>query len=398
MKMEYLLVKGKDDFCQDEEQFKNLLSSNTRVTLYKNTLEADHKQLSYDIDMYDVVASKETVFHLTFNAEQEKEEEQIDALECAESVLRRINEKVDVFRINTIWDDVSMYYGRKLYPEIIEIEALLRKIIYLFMIKNVGSTWVKKQTPEAARKSIEKTMQKNQLDENSMDIDVLTYADFGTLDVFFSSKYSLKSDYDNLFKILKAKSSFTSEEINALIEQYELKSNWERYFADKIHINSLSEKWSQLYNYRNKVAHTKKLFKSEYKKAKDIIDELKPAFIECLTKLNEINMTEEQSEAVEDVAEQTIVPKTGHTWSNIENGSILYSASISPIISGGNLIGKDGFLNNTILLKNHETISADFSKYLVGCDKSSVNLEFDDTNISPQIDLDSTTKKNNLKG
>ena len=80
MKLEYLLVKIRDDFCQDIEQFKSLLSSNTRLVLHDDTLEADHKVLSYHIVKYDVESSKETVFHITFQAEQEKEAEQVAAL------------------------------------------------------------------------------------------------------------------------------------------------------------------------------------------------------------------------------------------------------------------------------------------------------------------------------
>ena len=33
MRIRYLLVKSKDDFCQNIEQFKNLLSVNSRSTI-----------------------------------------------------------------------------------------------------------------------------------------------------------------------------------------------------------------------------------------------------------------------------------------------------------------------------------------------------------------------------
>lgn len=338
MKSEYLLVKGKDDFCQDIEQFKNLLASNTRLVLNGNTLEADQKKLTYSIVMYNVTASKETVFHLTLEATQEKEEEQVVALESAEAVLRRINDKVGSFQINTIWDDVSMYYGRKLYPSIIEVEALLREIIYLFMIKNVGSKWLKEQSPEEVKSAIKKTLQKNQIEEPYPDTDALIYADFITLGWFFFSKYPLKSDYQNLLQTLKREENLTQEKINELIEQYESKSNWDRYFADKITVEKLSEKWTELYNYRNKVAHTKKILKDEYKKAKAIIDELKPAFLECLKHLNSINMTEAESEAVEDVAEQTIAPRTVYVMGGKDGNSLLYTSS-SPVINS-DIIGE----------------------------------------------------------
>lgn len=109
MKIEYML-KGKDDFCQTVDQFNSLLSSNTRVVLKDHTFETDHRSVDYSVEMYEVESSKETLFKVTFDVKQEKEEEQILALESADNVLRRINEKIKAFQINTIWDDVSMYF------------------------------------------------------------------------------------------------------------------------------------------------------------------------------------------------------------------------------------------------------------------------------------------------
>lgn len=80
------------------------------------------------------------------------------------------------------------------------------------------------------------------------------------------------------------------------------------------------------------MAHTKKILKDEYKKAKAIIDELKPAFLECLEHLNSINMSEAESEAVEDVAEQTIARKTVYVMGGKDDNSLLYTSS-SPVIN-----------------------------------------------------------------
>lgn len=104
MNLEFLFIKTKDDFCQNINQFKNLLSSNTRLVLKDNSLEADHLELSYKIVMYDVTASREVIFHLYLEAKQKEEENQVLALEKAESLLKRINDQVGVFQINTIRD------------------------------------------------------------------------------------------------------------------------------------------------------------------------------------------------------------------------------------------------------------------------------------------------------
>lgn len=330
MKIEYMLVKGKDDFCQTVDQFNSLLSSNTRVVLKDHTFEADHRSVDYSVEMYEVESSKETLFKVTFDVKQEKEEEQILALESADNVLRRINEKIKAFQINTIWDDVSMYYVRKLYPAIIEVEALLRQIIYLFMMKNVGSKWLKEQSPEEVKKSIKSTLEKNN-QSSYPDTDALIYADFVTLGWFFFSKYSLKSDYQTLIKKFRENENMEAEKLTELLDQYESKSNWDRYFADTIAVDDLSDKWNKLYGFRNQVAHTKKITKTDYNAACAIIDELKPAFLQSLQLINTISMTVEESEAVEEVAEQTIAPKTVIVRGGREGNPLLYSNGYSQI-------------------------------------------------------------------
>ena len=101
-----------------------------------------------------------------------------------------------------------------------------------------------------------------------------------------------------------------AEKLTELLDQYESKSNWDRYFADTIAVDDLSDKWNKLYGFRNQVEHTKKITKTDYNAACAIIDELKPAFLQSLQLINTISMTVEESEAVEEVAEQTIAPKT----------------------------------------------------------------------------------------
>lgn len=310
MKLEFLFVKGKDDFCQNVQQFKNFLLSNSRLTMNENILQVDHKELSYNIVMYEVDVSKEIIFHLFLEAKQEKEEDQVEVLQCAETILRRINDKIGCFQINTIWDDVSMYYGRKMYAPIVEVESLLRSIIYIFMLKNVGSKWLKEQSPEEVKNDIKRTLHKNKINDAYPDTDALVYADFITLGKFFFAKYSLKTDYQQLLQTLKTEEISRGETLNSLLEQYESKSNWDRYFADKITVSDLPEKWSNLYEYRNMVAHTKKISKEDYQKAKKITDELRSAFLKCIELLNTINVTEQETDAIEDVAEQTIAPKT----------------------------------------------------------------------------------------
>ena len=130
MKIEYLLIKPNNDFCSNEEQFICLLKSNKRIAIDNEHIKLSKCSFDYTLKSSEV------------NWKKNKE---IINEECGNQ-----------FKINTIWDDVSIYYSQKLYPAMIEIENVLRKLIYRFMIKTVGSSWFSYSTPLSVKDAMKK--------------------------------------------------------------------------------------------------------------------------------------------------------------------------------------------------------------------------------------------------
>lgn len=310
MEVEYLFIKKEDDFCNDIEGFKNLLLTNNRITIDDKILHIGKCDFNYFLRKQNIEKVKEISFYLCIKSiEGMPEDKQISSLERANTVIRRIVEKYKDFYINTIWDDVSIYYGEKLYPHIVNIENLLRKIIYRFMIKILGSQWVEQALPKEVKESIQKTLEKNkESQENVHNIleDCLYSADFIQLGLFFFNKYSNKNDFQRLIRDLKSKEKLTKSEIEKLVQPYESMSNWDRYFSDKLNIENLWENWKQLYGYRNKIAHSKIIDKKDYDVAMSIIKKLKVAFNKCLDCIDEVEVTPDECEMIKTVANQTI--------------------------------------------------------------------------------------------
>ena len=145
-----------------------------------------------------------------------------------------------------------------------------------------------------------------------------------------------------------------------MLEQFETKSNWERYFADKIHIDDLETKWEKLYTYRNHVAHSKCIRKAEYQNALEIIEELQPAFDECLKVIGDVEITEAQSQAVEKVANATIgVPsylRSKIDLSDFDDTLRLYQILDSCTLDeNGKVIAINPILEDTKLLSRDES-------------------------------------------
>lgn len=331
MTIEYLLVKKQDDFFSTEEEFLNLLKTNARIKIKDTKIQFSKASLTYKLSKDEVPEKKEIIFHFTVSVEKE---EQISKLEEFDSLLRRINSECGKqFVIDTIWDDVSTSYTQKLYPQMVEIENLLRKLIYRFMIQTVGMTWFDKAVPSEFKKAITETAEKNNIEVTE---DHLYYADFIQLCVFLFEAYSLKPKENLIRELKKAVDEKASEEkYTELIETYDPKSNWERYFSDKIEIDKLDEKWRKLYKFRNQVAHAKRMRKKECDEAIALIEELKPAFVRGLEHVNEVQLTEEETETVKVAAKEVMtVSEYASLW---PRDSVITSVGYVKVTDDGTL-------------------------------------------------------------
>lgn len=125
MRMEYIFIKPADEYLTSKDMFRNFLSSNMRITfkidnaLNEEILMFDNKELDYRLECMEAEQSKELFFHLVVEIEED-EEKDVNVLEDFDKLIKKINEKCgNQFLINTLWNDVSMYYGKKLYPIIL---------------------------------------------------------------------------------------------------------------------------------------------------------------------------------------------------------------------------------------------------------------------------------------
>jgi len=260
MKIEYIIIKKEDDFCDSVERFKNLLSTNSRITFENSKIKFGNVALDYSIKTEKIQNEKERIFQLVFISNNSDESRSVKHLEKIDKLFKRIIRKSGIkFNLNTIWDEVSQYYCKSCYPRINEIENLMRKLIFRFMIKNIGSDWVKKSFPQKLRENVEKIAEKNE-----------------------------------------------AEGLLEKVKEFQPKSNWERYFSSIIKIDDLEDKWRKLYKYRNKVAHNKPLTKDDNKNIVSISEEIKKALSKVLDGLDDIIVDNSDKEMVSEVAKDSI--------------------------------------------------------------------------------------------
>lgn len=152
-------------------------------------------------------------------------------------------------QIETLWDDVSLYYSQKAYPYIHKIENLMRKLITYFMLTKVGKDWVNTASPGTIKKQIDSRKKQN--------IDVLFQVDFIHLGDLLFKSYTSKS-IEELFDLAETQEDPEEFNIETVLE-FKPRSNWDRYFSEIVDCEAeyLNKRWKQLYELRCDIAHNK---------------------------------------------------------------------------------------------------------------------------------------------
>ena len=307
MYIEYLLVKkSSNELVCTKELFNNYLMSNSSIIIKDDEISYDNTVYKYVIVTSYVENEKENVIFNIIISLVGENKKNAQKLEQLDSVIKKTLKRLgDLFIVNTIWNGFSIYYGKKLYPDIVDIENKLRKIIYKFMIKTLGREWFSGTVPTRIQNNINNNAKNNK--EKIKESDQLYYANFNDLSKFMSEEYSIYQFNDDSLDEIKNISNKTSiDEIKSslenLIAKYQKKSNWERYFSEIIDKESI-ESFAKLYNYRNPVAHSRIILFEEYVAAKKIIDELEESFDKCLDMIGNIEVSEIEAAAVKTMAD-----------------------------------------------------------------------------------------------
>ncbi len=314
MKIEYILIKHKNDFCQTARGFINYLFSNERLDSLEcsassknaesGSFHFNKKRLNYDLMVINPdFNDREICFKFTVEVENNSKNS-AEILDQFDEFLLRVNKEFgSKFHINYIWDELALYYGKDLYQYIAKVENKLRAVINLMMFKTNGLKWLKENTPKEVKSSVEKRT------ENETE-NYLQNADFIKLGNFLFDNYQLQSDGTQAVKAFQTLKKTNNEDLEKTIDKYiklfEYKSNWERFFSDLIQVDNLKQKWDELYNYRNIVAHSKKMRKKEYDRAIIICKELINVFDSSIDKINSIVFDNDEAGGIQVFTDNTM--------------------------------------------------------------------------------------------
>lgn len=289
LKVEYLIfIDNQSIKSSDAKTFNHLLQSDPDISISRNKLTFKKLTVDYSIKSGNVKNTDNKYFHLSLTCNSiDNIDEYNKLLKAVRSVLHITNKTPQ-----TLYDGVSLYYAQLAYPQVFEIENLMRKLITKFMLTNVGVDWIKDRVPDDVKTSI---------NNENKDLTYLHNVDFIQLKNFlFSENYPTHKE--NLFqKLKKAKdiSELNLEDIKALIPN----SNWDRYFYDKVNISKeqLSKQWDELYELRCRIAHNRSFSKTDYETVLKLCADLRVVIRNAIDNLDKIDISENEREILTEV-------------------------------------------------------------------------------------------------
>lgn len=168
------------------------------------------------------------------------------------------------FHILKIYDGLSEYYCKKLYPKYAQYERKLRYMILIIVTKAYGTGWIKNTVDENAKQSISGRAH-NSFSNIKMD-EILEYLDLGEIEnyLFLPPDIDVKMCLEKEFTPEKM-DSLEKEEICSLLDQIKNpKCLWDRVFTEIGDVNEWEKYMKDIHDVRNSVAHQKKISTKQY--------------------------------------------------------------------------------------------------------------------------------------
>lgn len=168
------------------------------------------------------------------------------------------------YSIINAFDGVSMHYCNKIYPKINLFERKIRQLIYIILIKALGTEWYK-ETVSCDLKEVLKRQTKGM--SNSRLIEKGLYEmTIGQLEDYLFLPFRSIEGNDLIDDILSKNRlrNKSKEDIIIELKNSSLKNIWTRFFEGEIEIFDLKNKLVLIRNLRNKVAHSKEFYESDY--------------------------------------------------------------------------------------------------------------------------------------
>lgn len=216
------------------------------------------------------------------------------------------------------YDAVSEYYCNKIYPKLNLLERNLRKLLFNIYIVNFGKDYYRATIDTDLQVKIKKVINVDSKKEENNHIKSQYKATTKkeTEEIERLQRFFYSFEYNDIQKLLftpswtntdetekskflkkhKDLSALSDEQLREAFSKYIPKSDWERFFSNKINISDIEDLIEQIRLFRNSVAHFKFFYKADYDKCNKLANSLNSAITKAIQITEEKDFAEKNSE------------------------------------------------------------------------------------------------------
>lgn len=269
---------------------------------YKRKYKVQYKCGKYVCDIELIMTNVVDMFYLDIVIKG-KTENQI--VKCFEEITDKINKSgfqekyIDIIS----YDAVSEYYCNKVFPKLNTLERNLRKLLFNIYTVNFGTDYYSATITEELQAQIKEKINKDP-GKNTSEYLRETYKVSGSqgIEIRRMKNFFYSLDYSDIQKILfiphwnesdeSAKNEFleknkdlskvSDKELREAFSKYIPKSDWSRFFSDKITICDIEVLIKKIQIYRNRIAHLKFFYREDYAEFNKIMNRLNEAIVKAI--------------------------------------------------------------------------------------------------------------------
>lgn len=168
------------------------------------------------------------------------------------------------------YDAISEYYCNKIYPKLNELERNLRKLLYNIYIVNLGRDYYQTTISSDLQNKIKSVIQakgneeKKETERMQKFFYSMEFADI--YQMLFEPHWTEIDEKakDDFLKSHLNLSLLTDDQLRQAFSKITPKSDWKRFFADKMESDVIKSLINEIRRSRNNIAHCKFFYRAEY--------------------------------------------------------------------------------------------------------------------------------------
>lgn len=296
-----ILEVGKNVYSYISTAFPNLTKDKESSNLFRREYGCSVQVGTDCCEVKFIINEVVDITYLDVVAEGKTKAQIIKCLEQVQDTL--LSSGIQDKYVNIIsYDAISEYYCNKISPKLNALERNLRKLLFNIYIVNFGREYyqatiskelqdkikgVIKAKGSEEKKEIERLQQFFYSFEFN-DIQKLLFAPSWT-DIDEQAKNSFLEKHNDL-------SQLSDEELREAFSKFTPKSDWERFFSNKINIADIEDMIEKIRQHRNSIAHFKFFYKEAYTESNKLISQLNAAVLKAIKITEDKDFAEKNAE------------------------------------------------------------------------------------------------------